>query len=552
MLIYNREQMKTTNFFWNPTVYLSLLLVSMFLYSAPAAGFLHTQGEDIVDEQGQKIMLRGVGLGNWMLPEGYMWRFGGEGDRPRKIEKIVSDLIGPKSAAKFWQEYRKEYITQKDIQRIAQLGFNSVRPSLNARLFLSEGENPVYQKEGFDLLDNLIRWCKQSGIYVIIDMHAAPGGQTGQNIDDSANDQPELFMDPRNQDRLVALWVKIATRYKDESAVAAYDLLNEPLPERTGAAKKYKSELEPLYKRITQAIRAVDKKHMITVEGANWANDWSVFSAPFDGNLVYQFHYYCWQHPTQLNDISRYLQYRERLGAPVWVGETGEKDDAIYWATTDYFETHNIGWSFWPWKKMDTRNTPYSIKSPKNWEAIMAFSRKTGADKPAPEVAQKAFDELLQNIRLANCEFFPDVVNALFHRVPGKIEAENYGHEGLNNSYFVKTNTAMADYYRKSEPVSMELVENSGQAIQLNAGEWTAYAVNSLGVKTYALMVRAKAESAPAVFQIYINGSSQEVAANDKGWVEFKLQPVSLASGTNQVKLSVTSGSVGFDWMRFQ
>lgn len=544
--------MKSNNFFVGPTVCLLLLTILVSLDSAPAAGFLHAQGEDIVDGHGQKIMLRGVDLGNWMLPEGYMWRFGGGGDRPRRIEKIVSDLIGPDSAAKFWKEYRAQYITQKDIRRIAELGFNSVRPSMNARLFLSDGDDAVYQDEGFKLLDNLIHWCKRSGIYVIIDMHAAPGGQTGQNIDDSANNQPELFMDARNQDRLVALWVKIATRYKDEPTVAAYDLLNEPLPEKTGAAKKYKSQLEPLYKRITQAIREVDKKHMITVEGANWANDWSVFSTPFDNNLVYQFHYYCWNNPTRLNDISQYLDARKRLGAPLWAGETGERDDAIYWATTDYFEANNIGWSFWPWKKMETKNTPYSIKTPKNWSAIMFYSRKTGADKPSPAVAQKAFDELLQNIRLKNCEFFPDVVNALFHRVPGKVEAENYGHDGLNNSYFVKTNAAGADYYRKSEPVPVELVEPSGQAIQLNAGEWTAYAVNSLKAKTYVLTVRVRAESVPAVFEISVNGNSQEIAANDNGWVEFKLKPVGLASGANQVKLAVTNGTVGIDWMDFQ
>lgn len=544
--------MKMANVFGNPATSLALLLFSVSLCSAPATGFLHTQGENIVDERGQKILLRGVGLGNWMLPEGYMWRFGGDGDRPRKIEKIVSDLIGPERAAEFWKEYRKQYITQDDIRRISQLGFNSVRPALNARLFLSEGENPVYQDEGFKLLDNLIHWCKRNGVYVIIDMHAAPGGQTGQNIDDSAKDQPELFMDPRNQDRLVSLWVKIATRYKDEPTVAAYDLLNEPLPERTGAAGKYKHELEPLYKRITQAIRAVDKKHMITVEGANWANDWSVFSTPFDDNLVYQFHYYCWKNPTRLNDISQYLDHRKRLGAPLWVGETGERDDVIYWGTTDYFEANNIGWSFWPWKKMATQNTPYSIKTPQNWEAIRAYSRQTGADKPTPEVSQKAFDELLQNIRLKNCVFFPDVVNALFRRVPGKVEAENYSQAGLNTSYFVKANTAKAEFYRTSEPVPVELVEPSGQAVRLNAEEWTAYAVNSLDAKTYALTVKAKAESAPAVFQVSVNGNSQEMAANDKSWVEIKLQPVRLSPGTNEVKLSVKSGSVGFDWMAFQ
>ena len=539
------------NIFVSPTACLSLLIASLFLNSAPAAEFLHTQGENIVDEHGHKILLRGVGLGNWMLPEGYMWRFGDEGDRPRKIEKIVTDLIGPDNAAKFWKEYRAQYITQADIQRIAQLGFNSVRPAMNARLFLSEGENPVYQDEGFELLDNLVKWCKQSGIYVIIDMHAAPGGQTGQNIDDSINDEPRLFMNPTNQDRLVALWVKIATRYKDEPTVAAYDLLNEPLPERTGAEAKYKDALEPLYKHITQAIRAVDKKHMITVEGANWANDWSVFTKPFDDNLVYQFHYYCWDDPTHLNGINQYLDARKRLGAPAWAGETGEKDDAIYWGTTDYFEANNIGWSFWPWKKMEARNAPYSFKRPENWNAIRAYSRNAGAAKPSPEIAQKAFNELLQNIQLTNCTFFPEVVNALFRRVPGKVEAENYGHEGLNHSYFVKEPAQKSKYYRTSEPVLVELVE-PGEAIRLNAGEWTAYSVNSLQAKSYALTVRAQMDSVLAVFQVSVNGNSQEVVTDRQGWVEFKLKPVNLVAGANQVKLSVKNGSIGFDWMEFQ
>jgi endoglucanase len=101
-------------------------------------------------------------------------------------------------------------------------------------------------------------------VYVIIDMHGAPGGQTGANIDDSPNDKPELFIDPRYQDQLVNLWVKIAQRYKDEPTVAAYDLLNEPLPVNTGSAEKYKHLLVPLYQRITSEIRKVDQKHMIT------------------------------------------------------------------------------------------------------------------------------------------------------------------------------------------------------------------------------------------------------------------------------------------------
>src|SRR5205085_9102715 len=111
---------------------------------------------------------------------------------------------------RFWTTFRKQYISEADIKRIAELGFNCVRPALNARLFLSEGEAPIFVNEGFELLDNLVAWCKRAGIYVIIDMHAAPGGQTGQNIDDSARDEPELFTDRKHQDGLLELWVKIA------------------------------------------------------------------------------------------------------------------------------------------------------------------------------------------------------------------------------------------------------------------------------------------------------------------------------------------------------
>ena len=108
------------------------------------------------------------------------------------------------------------------------------------------------------------------------------------------------------------------------------------------------------------------------------------------------------------------------------------------------------------------------------------------------------------------------MVNALFHRVPGKVEAENYGHEGLNHSYFVKEPAQKSKYYRTSEPVLVELVE-PGQAIRLNVGEWAAYSVNSLQAKSYALTVRAQMDSVLAVFQVSVNGNSQEVVTDKAG-----------------------------------
>lgn len=535
--------------------WLSVLAVfALTLFSslaAPVQTFLHTRGQDIVNEDGQKVMLRGVGLGNWLLPEGYMWKFGDEADRPRRIEKLVSDLIGTDNAKRFWSEYRKNYITEADIERIAQLGYNSVRPALNSRLFVTDGNPPGYSEEGFALLDNLIKWCKANNVYVIIDMHAAVGGQTGQNIDDSADNQPELFIQPKYQDELVDLWRTIAKRYKDEPAVAGYDLLNEPLPARTGAAKAYKAQLEPLYRRLTTAIREVDPRHMIIVEGADWANDWSVFTGPFDKNMVYQFHYYCWDTPSTLKSIQQYLDYRKRFNAPVWVGETGERDDAIYWATTEYFESHNIGWSFWPWKKMDARNAPYSIKPPAQWQAVTDYSR--GGEKPSPEVAQKAFDQLLANIQLDNCVFFPDVVNSMMRRAPARIDAGNYGQEGPNKSYFVKNPAQHSKFYRRSDPVSISVTAagrwQSSQYITLDSSEWTSYTISSEAAKTYQVIVRAKAANGPTTVELTIGGQVRTVTLSDTNWSEVSIGTVPLAPGTNRLKWEIKNGAADLAWI---
>lgn len=517
--------------------------------------FLHTSGQDIVNESGQKIFLKGVGLGNWLLPEGYMWKFGAAGDRPRKIEKIVADLIGKEKAAAFWKAFRQNYITEEDIKRVADLGFNSVRPALNSRLFLTEDENPVYVEEGFQLMDSLIAWCKKNNLYVIIDMHGAPGGQTGANIDDSPNDIPELFIEKKYQDQLVNLWVKIAGKYKDEPVVAAYDLLNEPLPKSTGAAEKYKHLLVPLYQRITTEIRKIDKRHMITLEGFDWSNDWSLFDKPIDNNVFYQFHYYCWDRPDNLNYIDHYLKKRDELNTPIWVGETGEKGNAIYWATAQLFESKNIGFSFWPWKKMDTKNTPYSIKKPAAWDLVAEYTRN--GTKPDTIVAEEAFNELLENIKISNCDYFEDVCNAILTRVPAKIEAENYSFNGFNRSYFVIDTITKSKYYRKNESVKINLESKdqnqfwSEQSIELQASEWVAYNFESLSKKIYRFTLKASAVNKIASLIIWINNKKIYVNISANDFSEQKIGYYKLKRGSNKVKVQVKSNSLKLDWMKF-
>jgi len=518
--------------------------------------FLHTSGQDIVNESGNKVYLKGVGLGNWMLPEGYMWLFGGAGDRPRKIEKVISDLIGDEKANEFWKNYRRDYITEADIKRIAELGFNSVRPALNSRLFLTESENPVYVEEGFQLLDNLIQWCKKYKIYVIIDMHGAPGGQTGQNIDDSPNNLPELFIEPKYQDQLVNLWLKIVDKYKDEPVVAAYDLLNEPLPKNTGAADKYKHLLVPLYQRLTAEIRKIDSKHMITLEGFDWSNDWSLFDKPFDNNTFYQFHYYCWANPDNLGSIDEYLIKRKQLNTPIWVGETGEQDNTIYWATSQLLKHNNIGYSFWPYKRMSTKKPSLiTIKKPIDWDLIVAYTE--GKDKPSADISEKILNEFLENIKLENCEFFEDVCNAINTRIPGKIEAENYGFEGYNKSYFVIDTLSKSEFYRKSEPVKIKLDSKvkdqfwSDQSVELQKSEWLVYNFDCLNNKKHKLTMGASANDLPTELEIWINNKKVNFTVSNKNFSEVKVGNFKLKKGENKIKILVKSNSLKLDWFKF-
>ncbi|WP_370639069.1 glycoside hydrolase family 5 protein [Cohnella sp. REN36] len=264
-------------------------------------GWVKAQGQRLVNGRGEDLILRGPGLGSWLLPEGYMWKLPEGGDRPRRIERMIAELIGQEEATAFWRTYHDRYTSEEDIRRIAEEGFNSVRVPFNARMLL-EGERNAqgYSEYALGLLDRIIDWCRQWKLYVILDMHGAPGGQTGANIDDSERDQPELYIDPAYRQAAIDMWRMLAERYRDEWIVAGYDLLNEPLPDYHG---QYHGEAEPLYRDMIRAIREVDDRHLIILEGVHWSTDWSIFTEPLDGNVLYQFHKY-WNNRRASRDTS--------------------------------------------------------------------------------------------------------------------------------------------------------------------------------------------------------------------------------------------------------
>ena len=104
-------------------------------------GFVTADGQKLINGEGCEILVRGVGLGGWLLPEGYMWCFPEHVDRPRRMEKMIEDLVGKEKAKKFWKNYFEGYITEADIQKIASEGFNSIRVPINSRQLFFENQD---------------------------------------------------------------------------------------------------------------------------------------------------------------------------------------------------------------------------------------------------------------------------------------------------------------------------------------------------------------------------------------------------------------------------
>jgi len=363
-----------------------------------AAQYVHTQGQQIVDGSGKPLLLHGINLGDWMVTEGYMWHFDGGPQSEREIEEFVMEMLGPEHSAAFWKTYRDTYISRDDIHLIKQAGFDSIRIPIHWKLFTAD------DAEGFQLLDRVIRWCHDEGLLVVIDLHAAPGGQTGANIDDS-DGWPWLYTDASAQQQTIDLWKRIAHRYRNETAVLGYDLLNEPLPHYP-AMRQFDSKLEPLYKRITAAIRTEDKHHCIILGGAKWDSDFSVFGPPFDKNVIYQFHTY-WTPPVQAT-IQKYIDFREKNNVPIWLGESGENTDEWVAQFARLLEQNNIGWAFWPYKKMDAKSSPVTYPQPDHWAEIVDYAkldRNLGhiedrqKKRPTQDDIDSAFASLLVNIQ---------------------------------------------------------------------------------------------------------------------------------------------------------
>jgi endoglucanase len=553
-----------------------ILFFLLFLCSRSVSAYLATDGQNFVDSKGNEVFLKGVGLGGWLVPEGYMLHIPGFGS-PTSIKNMISDLIGTENTQEFYQIYRENYVREKDIRILSEMGFNSIRLPFNYRMLSPEDQPGVYMEEGFAIIDSLVKWCETYQLYLILDMHCAPGGQNDGNISDSDGIEARLWTEPSNQRRTAKIWKKIAERYVGEEIIAGYDLLNEPvLPSGYDG-----DDLRNLYVEITDSIRLVDQDHIIFIEGNTYATNFSGLEPAWDNNLSYSFHKY-WN-DTNYASIESYILIRARTNTPLWMGESGENSNHWFAETVHLLENNNVNWCWWTHKKIATTTSPYSATITDAYKIILDYWNGEGT-KPTVEFAKNALFDMAEKLNIDNCEYHPDVVAALTepefrtmskaaksHVIPGTINMVDYdfGNNGIgyNDTDYEKTRWDADQPWNnggeyRNDGVDIERSEDTNDPLfsvgWAETGEWLKYTVNVKQNDLYDITFRVASLSGGGEIRVLVDETIllSSVSVPETGgwynWQNITVNDLSLSQGIHKIKVVIKNEGFNISQMRFE
>jgi hypothetical protein len=571
----------------------SLLIVFVLLsISTFGQGFLHRDGQNIIDGNGKNIVLRGLGLGGWMVQEGYMLQTGAFAGPQHKIKQKITDVIGVKNTEEFYQAYKANGITKRDIDSLAAWGFNSIRLPMHYNLYTpsveTEKEGEItWLEEGFKMTDDLLSWCADNNIYLILDLHAAPGGQ-GKDaaISDYDDSKPSLWESAANQDKMVALWKKLAERYKDNPWIGAYDIINEPNWNFTGTNQNGCDEmsnapLKTLQVRITNAIREADKNHLIFIEGNCWGNNYNGMFPLWDENMALSFHKYWNTNDTA--SIQNMLDYRTRYNVPIWLGESGENSNVWFEQAISLMESNNIGWAFWPMKKIENLAGVTSVTKTADYDKLLKYWQNQG-EKPNTDFAKKILMQIAENYKMEHLTIRYDVIDAMFrqvqtnetkkykdHPLPGKIYATEYD---LGQNGYAYLDKDIANYdgtkftkwnkggFMRNDGVDIELCNdtttNGFHVAYIEDGEWLQYTVDVEKQTTFDVAIRYASNIAGG--KLYLEDKKERLSKSItipssggiNNWKTVILKKVILKPGIHKIKVHFEKGNFNLNYMEFR
>ena len=560
--------------------YLPFILLFFLLFAQQriisAAGFLKVQGKIIADSSGNEVILRGIGIGGWWVQEGYMFETSSFAGPPHEIRKKIEDLIGSDNTNAFYEAFRNNFVTRRDLDSIARWGYNSLRLPMHYNLLISATDPDTFLTEGFQLIDSLVSWCSDNKIYLILDLHAAPGGQGHDApISDYDTTKPSLCESQENKDLTVTLWKELASRYAHEKWIGGYDLINEPNWDLGSSNEALKS----LYVSITNAIREVDTNHILFIEGNWFATDFNGLTPPWDDNMVYSFHRYWSQTTTQ--SIQYLLDIRNTYNVPLWMGETGENSNHWFTGFVKLLDQHGIGWANWPYKKTGSVAGPLTITKPPGYQQLLNYWNGQ-AYKPTAADAFKALLDLTDSLRIENCVFHPDVIHAWLTlpgnaqaipfrnlAIPGRIFCTDYDMGYQNTTYSDTdyqnigsgTTTWNSGGAYRNDGVDIEActdqVTNGYNVGWTNTGEWLEYTVDVTENNNYSVTVRYTGESSTGKIhlemdQINVTGTINLLPTGGwQSWSTQTLHGIPLEKGIHSLRLVEESAGFNLNYLDF-
>lgn len=349
----------------------SLLVLTLFfssLFFSVSASYLHAKGSKLYNDKEEIVRLTGV---NW---------FGFE-----------TSNFGPHG---LWARDYHGVLLQ-----IKSLGFNCIRiPFCDAMLKDGAevnsinffGIDPHYPRDKellnkelqgltpLQMMDEIIRYASKLGLVIILDNHSRePDGYMNEKV---------WYTETTSEQQWIDNWVMLAERYKNNPAVVAFDLENEPHGKLTDGGSTWGSgnattDWNTAAQKCGNAILAVNPDVLIIIEGVEqyestgywWGGNLRgikknpiVLSKP--DKLVYSAHEYgpeVFQQPWfEDPDFPNNLEgiWDDAFGfvvkdntAPLFIGEFGIKEMSSYqgrsgkWFTTflKYLADNLCSWTFW-------------------------------------------------------------------------------------------------------------------------------------------------------------------------------------------------------------
>jgi len=571
-------------------VIIILFFLTGFLLSAQ--GYLHRQGELIVDGNGKNVLLRGLGLGGWMVQEGYMLQTSDFAGPQHVIRQKVQELIGPQNTEEFYASYLANGITKRDIDSLAAWGFNSIRLPMHYNLYTppieEEKEGAItFMEKGFQMTDDLLKWCAANKMYLILDLHAAPGGQgKDANISDYDETKPSLWESEANKKKIIAFWAELARRYKDEPWIGGYDIINEPNWNFTGTNingcdENSNAPLRELMVDITKAIREVDKNHLVIIEGNCWGNNYNGIFPLWDENMALSFHKY-WNY-NNTEAIQKFLDLRKELNVPVWLGESGENSNVWFRDVIALVEANNIGWAFWPMKKVENIAGVTSVTKNPEYETLLKYW-KTGGERPTPEFAKKALMQLAENYKMEHVTIKPDVIDAMFrqvqsnetlpykkHTLPGRIYASEYD---LGTQGFAYSDTGVANYWvsdgtradwnngkvMRNDGVDLQVckdtVTNGYEVFDIADKEWLLFTAEVKKPGKYDLVIRYAGETEGSLHLEQGGESLTQIiklppTGGKTNYKSVVLEDIPLKAAVKKIKVVFEKGGFSLNYLEF-